>query len=379
MSGKFENKLLNPARVLLFSQRNIYNNHFRCANYEFEDIITKIDSVELLAPQPKKWFKYGDRIAQRIYADTNVALYSGIPKTRIKKNYDLFFAAISFPKDLLNLNVICKQGWRDHFKTSICWLNEIWASEVYKNKDFLKILSKFDYVIINCSQSVSAVNEVIRGECFYLPPAVDAILFCPYPKLPSRLVDVYSIGRRSEETHRSLLRMVREDKIFYVYDTIAGSQVFNPSQHRLLFANTAKRSKYFIVNPGKIDSPEETNRQSEIGPRYFEGAASGTIMIGEHPQNEEFEKIFYWPDAVIRLPFGSAEIGTIIHELDMQSQRQERIRRSNIIQSLLHHDWVYRWEAILKMAGLEPLPGLVERKGKLAELSKIAEEGKGGE
>jgi hypothetical protein len=360
----------NEPRILLFSHRNVFNNHFRCANYEFEDNIREIDSVTFLAPEPNKLFKIGTRIAQRLARDLNIFLNPGIPKTELEKSYDLFFVACSFPRDLLNIKGV--ERWRDRCRIAICWLNEIWASEVYKSIASLELLKKFDYVIINCSQSVDAVNEVIGDKCLYLSPGVDAMLFCPYPAVPRRVIDVYSIGRRSEKSHRSLLRMGEGNRIFYVYDSMSGSQVMNTSQHRLLFANMAKRSRYFIVNPGKIDCPEETNHQSEIGPRYFEGSSSGTIMIGEYPKNEEFEQLFDWPDAVIHLPFDSEEIESIINDLDSQPERQERIRRNNVVNSLLRHDWVYRWEEILKIAGLEPMPGLLERKKRLENLADLA-------
>jgi hypothetical protein len=136
-----------------------------------------------------------------------------------------------------------------------------------------------------------------------------------------------------------------------------------------LLANTAKRSRFYIVNPGLIDQPEIRGNQIEIPNRYFEGAASGTIMLGEIPKNEEYEKLFNWPDAVLHLPFDSRDIDTIIHEFDQQPDRQEKIRRNSVVNSLMQHDWVYRWEAVLKIAGLEPIPALMERKQQLSNLA----------
>jgi len=372
MDNTSETKKSNQSRILLHSQRNIFSNfHYRLGLYEFEDIICQVDSVDLLAPRPKKWFKYGNRIANRLAHDWHTSINPGISKTQLQKNYALFFAVVQFPKDLLHIKYV--EGWKDRCKTSICWVNEIWISDIAKYKYFLKILSHFDYVIVHWAGSLNAVQEAVQGKCFYLPYGIDAILFSPYPNPPQRVIDVYSIGRRAEETHQALLRMVKENKIFYVYDTIDGDQVFNPNQHRLLLANMAKRSKYFIANPGKIDCYDETRGQIEFGNRFFEGAASGTIMIGETPNNEQFRKVFDWPDALIHLPFGSDKIGTIINELDMYPDRQQNIRRNNVVQSLLHHDWVYRWEAVLKIAGLDPMPGLLERKKRLDNLSKMVE------
>jgi hypothetical protein len=98
-------------------------------------------------------------------------------------------------------------------------------------------------------------------------------------------------------------------------------------------------------------------------------------MVGERPQNEEFERLFDWPDALIDMPYDSSEIDLIIQELDRQPERQERIRQNNVAHALLRHDWAYRWDAILKIAGLAPMPQLLERKELLQGLGEAVLEG----
>jgi len=138
-------------------------------------------------------------------------------------------------------------------------------------------------------------------------------------------------------------------------------------------ANIAKRSRYFIANTAKIDKKFETHGQSEIGYRFAEGAASGTVMIGEPPENEVFRKYFGWRDAMIRVPFDTPDIAEILADLDSQPERLAEIRKNNVVQSLLHHDWVYRWRAILDIAGLEAKPALVAREKRLKKLAEDAE------
>jgi len=164
--------------------------------------------------------------------------------------------------------------------------------------------------------------------------------------------------------------MAAENELFYLHDSVAGDKAIDSGQHRALFANVAKRSRYFLVNPGLINQPQKTNKQIELGNRYFEGAASGTIMIGERPQIESFEMHFDWPDAVVQLDYDSSEIDRIINDLDRQPEKQESIRRSNMVESLLRHDWAYRWEAILTNIGLEPMQQLVRRKERLHDLAR---------
>jgi hypothetical protein len=361
-------------RILLYSLRSIFAGAlFRCPHYEFEDMVCQIDSVDVVFPQPSKWFNFRNKTADRISRRTTIALNPGIHKITPKKDYDLFFAICGFPKDLLYLNVI--PNWGDHWKTSICLIDEIWASQLSKYECFLKILSKFDYVMLYYSQSVKPVNAAIGEKCHFLPPGIDAIRFCPYPQLPKRVIDVYSIGRRSEVTHQALFKMAREHSFFYVYDSMRADDAVNAKEHRLLLASMIKRSQHYIVNPGLIDKPEIRGNQLEIGNRFFEGAAAGAIMIGEYPRNGEFEKLFDWPDSVIHLPYDSDSIGTVISELNKQPERKATIRRNNVVQALLRHDWVYRWEAILETAGLQPLPELLERKKQLRDLATTVENG----
>lgn len=361
-------------RILLFSQRNIATHWLStCAIYEFEDIICDIDSVKMLSAGRAAWFNHGMRIANNKYLmRSGMVLNPGVSETKITGDYEMFFAYCQYPKELLYVDSV--KGWKNHCKKSVCWLDEIWRFEVPIMKSFMSILKKFDHVIINCSESVDALNEAIggAGKSIYLPPGVDGILFSPFPDPRPRPIDVYSIGRRGDVTHKALLRMAAERKIFYVYDTVNSSaQALDTKQHRSLVANHVKRARYFIVNPGKKNDPDPRIRQNEFGIRFFEGAAAGAVLIGETPENEEFKKIFNWPDAVVHLPFDSEGIGALINEMDAQPERQEEARRNNVMRSLLQHDWVYRWERILNMVGLKPMQQLLERKRRLRELSEV--------
>ncbi|NJO32170.1 MAG: glycosyltransferase [Rhodospirillales bacterium] len=232
----------------------------------------------------------------------------------------------------------------------------------------MEVLSQFDYVF-SFFPRLDPFKRVLRGQCSYLPGGVDALRFCPYPDPPARSVDVLSIGRRSERTHRALLESAERDGIFYLHDTFSNLASFDLDQHRQLIANMVKRSRYFIANPGKIDSPEETDNTSEFGCRYFEGAAGGALVIGERPRNPEFDRLFHWKDALIDLPFDAENIAEVMRELDRQPDRQAAARRANVVEMLLHHDWAYRWEHVLNLAKIPSSPQLIERKQRLKELA----------
>jgi hypothetical protein len=360
---------LGTPRVLIFSLRNIFGRAlFRCPHFEFEDLICEIDSAELLAPKVDPSGRRSS-FATRLAYHAPIVMNPGIRMISAKRQYDILFTICGYPQDLIMFNAV--SNLRNVCRTSVCLLDELWINQIVKSRHFLRILAKFDVVLLYYSQTVKPLSEIIERRCVYLPPGVDAISFCPNPDPPERVIDVYSIGRRSEITHQKLRNMARESGLFYLHDSIGGSQAINSKEHRALFANVVKRSRYFIVNPGKVDEPSLTGRQMEAGNRYFEGAASGTIMVGERPNNEVFEELFDWPDAVTHLAYDSDDIDTVIRDLDLDPERQDRIRRTGVVQALMRHDWVYRWEAILKTVGLEPMHGALERKDRLRKLVEV--------
>ena len=79
---------------------------------------------------------------------------------------------------------------------------------------------------------------------------------------------------------------------------------------------------------------------------------------------------FDWQDAVIEIPFEATNIREILSQLEVQPEKLEKIRHSNIINTLQRHDWVYRWEKILATVGMSPTTEISLRKATLAQLSE---------
>jgi len=97
--------------------------------------------------------------------------------------------------------------------------------------------------------------------------------------------------------------------------------------------------------------------------------AAGTVMLGEPPRTAEFERQFDWPDAVIPLPFDSPDVGRLLTELDQDPARVARIRRDNVANGALRHDWVHRMRAVFETLGLKPTEAMRERERCLQSLA----------
>ena len=366
-------------RVCMPTCRNFSREAFQCSLYEAQDVLLEIDDVDLIRLEPSWGFRFRDKWQRRLlFRDVSRSLLfrnPGLQKVRLTQEYDLFVAVCQNYWDLLYINAI--DGWKDHCKTSVCWIDEVWASDISICKHWFEAFRRFDYVFVGYSGTAAPLSQAINRTCRWLPCAVDTIRFSPYPIPPARVIDVYSMGRRWPGIHDALLQASADREIFYSYDTFPGMANMAPydhKQHRDLFANVAKRSRYFMVSPGKMDRPKETEGQIEIGYRYYEGAASGAVMIGQPPECKAFREVFPWPDVVIPIQPDGSDVMQVLARLDSEPERVAAISRRNASEALLRHDWVYRWKEIFRVAGIETSPAMAERERRLKELADLTPE-----
>jgi hypothetical protein len=364
---------------LVLSARSSFRNAFRCANYEGEDVLATVDAADLVELKANKGLGLSKDLHKRLvfhdFSKTLVRRNFAFEPIDLQHDYDLFVAYMPLSQDLVHVPAV--RGWRDRCRTAVCWIEEIWAAEVPHLNRWLPALEDFDHLFVSLNGSVQALSKATGREWRYMPLAVDATRFSPYPLPPARVIDVYSMGRRSEPLHRALVEYATKNRAFFVHDTLnSGSfaMVANHRAHRDMLANLMKRSRYFVVAPAKVDAPDETGGQVEIGLRYFEGAMAGAVMIGQIPQCEAFSDLFPWPDGVIPVNADGSDLAEVLSGLEACPQRVEEIGRRNAREALLRHDWVYRWKRILQIAGLDPAPELELREKALARLAEQVDE-----
>jgi hypothetical protein len=360
----------------MVSARSVARHAFRCGLYDGEDVFSTIDDIDLIQLRPSRGSERKHEIHRKVvWHDPTgrlVLVNVAFEPVRLMQDYDLFIVYLPFAAEAIRLSAV--RDWTRRCRTSICWIDELWAAEVPGLKPFLSAIDRFEHVVVGYHGAVGALSTILGRQCQFVPTAVDALRFTPYPDPPMKVIDVYSMGRRLDEQHRAILRAVAKNKMFYLYDTLAASdaEVHNAREHREMLAGIVKRSRFFVVAPGKVDLPEETMSQVEVGLRYYEGAAAGTVMVGQAPDCEAFRTMFDWPDAVVTSRPDGSDVAEVLSRLTEQPERITEIGRRNAREALLRHDWVYRWETIMRIAGLSPRPQLLDRKRRLRELADTA-------
>ncbi len=248
------------------------------------------------------------------------------------------------------------------------FVEEVWVRDIPLRIDLRRQLAEFDHIFVSCAATVGPLAEHLDTPVTYLPPSVDHERFAANPWPPSS-IDVYAMGRREPQLHEAILRWVEADRSrFYMYDTVTGNRPLRDHrQHRGMLAEFVRRSRYFMVCGAKFNRPKETGHQSEMGYRYFEGAAGGAIMVGTQVTAPTFAELFDWEEPILVVDPSGDDVADRIDELDADPDRRAAIRRRNASGSLRAHDPAHRWRTVLEKLGLEEPPGVDERIRRLAQ------------
>jgi Glycosyl transferases group 1 len=366
--------------VLLLSQRGIADLAAFCLAYEFEDTVAavtdaqRIDATDLTALEfSRRAYKLARLASGSAKFARRLAPY---PRNKVvlERDFELFFPVFSHTHQLYSLAMI--PNWRERCRKAACFISEVWSDMLPEY--LLELLSAFDHLFIGHRHPVNDVARITSRPCTYLPLAVDVPRFAPASCHEPRPIEVCNIGRRSPITHQALLDDAQRRKSFYYYDTVAASgtdlkhrtfRVDRPHEHRRMLATLLKHSRYFFANRSYVNRPEFTAGRDEISARFYEGAAAGTVMIGEAPRTEEFTRQFDWPDAVINVPFDSPDICDILADLNSDPERLRAVRCNNVREAARRHDWLHRILIVFDTLGLAPTEKMLARAKRLEQIA----------
>ena len=89
-------------------------------------------------------------------------------------------------------------------------------------------------------------------------------------------------------------------------------------------------------------------------------------MIGKAPDCEAYRGLFGWPGKLL------SDIMAGLNDLVPTRDELAAVSRRNTKEALLHHDWVYRWNAIFRVVGIEPSPRIAARQRRLKDIAELS-------
>jgi hypothetical protein len=368
--------------VLLLSERRIADLVAYCVAYEFEDVlaaVTDAHRIDVIGRQALEFSRRAYKLARFALGSPKLARQiAPYPRSKIflNREFELFFPIFNHTHELYAVAAL--PNWRKSCRKAACFITESWSDRLPGY--LVELLSEFDHIFLASRHSVPHVARMTGRPCTYLPLAVDVLRFTP-TSVQQRPIRVCNVGRRSSVTHQALMAEAKRKKEFYYYDTVASSgddwkhrtfRVDDASEHRHMLATLLKHSVYFIANRSYVNKPDFTAGRDEISARFYEGAAAGTVMIGEGPRIEEFNRQFDWPDALIHLPFDSPDIARILADLDRNPERLRECRRRNVREAALRHDWLHRIQVVFETLGFRTTEAMETRAENLRKIATLA-------
>jgi hypothetical protein len=367
--------------VLLISNYNADRRPYNGVCYEFFDVVAAMEDATILAPGPYRhavpWLdrikvaqRYHDALASALH-DLHARRYGPLmQRAEVEGDYDLCLFMCQFVRDIPSVERI--RGWRERSKFAAIFLLESWTSEFARYPEALRLLDRFDHVFVLNASAISAMQRYTSAPISFLPTAADGLAASPGPRSPDRVVDVLSLGRRLPAVHDALCAVAEQNGHYYVYDVWCDMRAKSWDEVRAANAALIKRSRYFVAwAPCQLNDMKRAviGTDHAISTRYFEAAACGAVILGSRPSCPEFDDLFDWPDAVVELAPDGRDTEARLGEIEANPGRWSAASRSNVLNGLRRHDWAYRWDGILEVAGLGRTP---RHEARVAELGRRA-------
>ncbi|MEM6253738.1 MAG: glycosyltransferase [Cyanobacteria bacterium P01_D01_bin.156] len=373
IDNSLEKEAKDSLRILVISVRGFRSQIANCSIYEFEDVLCELEGARLYAPNhefeiPRRVYRLAKYATGSDHIARTIAPFPA--EVLLEEDYDLLLAVLDNPWQIHLMEAI--KNWQDRCRYTACFIQETWKPSFDDWRLAYEPFKNFDHIFSGTAHCVETLANAAGVPCEYLPPGVDTLKFCPYPNPVERNIDVCCVGRRLPQAHQSLFAKSQQDhSFFYYFDTIKSKslEVDNAREHRTKLVSLLQRSRYNITAPAKFNSLKETGGAQEIGTRFFEGTAAGTVLIGMPPRGDLFPRCFDWEDAVIKVDVNQHDVVDVIHELNTHPDWIENISRNNIVNSLRKHDWSYRWRRILAPFDLQPSSAVIRREQYLRDLA----------
>lgn len=290
------------------------------------------------------------------------------------RRYDLALVVVN---DLRQLGVLAAlPSWRSLAHTFVAYVYEIWPAWVPAASPVIEqVVAHLDHLFVGIRVGAEAVQAATSTPVSFLLPAVDTLAISPAVSVDDRRIDVSNRGRRDPRQHELLASWARRTGAFYEFDTLRDGVVAEPFEHRRHYYEQTARSLAFVANPARFDLPELSAGVAEVGLRYLEALACGTVLIGDHPPGSACRRTLGDPPGVADLPAGAPALGGELEQLLGAPSTLHELGLANRAWALAHHDVVHRWDVMAATLGITGPAAVDQRRAALRIASGLVQPG----
>lgn len=281
------------------------------------------------------------------------------------KKYDLAVIVVS---DLNQLGVLAAiPGWRSIADRFVAYVFEVWPVWLPAARRTIdEVVGQLDHLFVGTESVIGELSRSTTTPVTFVPPGVDVLQVSPPVTIDGKRIDVSNRGRRDRAQHGMFQQWAAETGAFYEFDTGSLAAVESPDGHRRHFYEQAARSRAFVANVARFDQLDLRGTATEVGLRYFEAVACGTVLVGEHPPHEAMERVLCSPPGLLDLPVGTTEMPGLLAEFLADDRAVMELGLGNRRVGLRHHDVSYRWDVMAAALGIGEVAGVAARRELIA-------------
>ncbi|MBR8832751.1 MAG: glycosyltransferase family 1 protein [Stigonema ocellatum SAG 48.90 = DSM 106950] len=274
-----------------------------------DEIVCITDGCKVLTPRRKLPKFIEDRIAHGTRYSNFRKL---IPKVECDLKADVLWVILmgpeDFPLDLFN-------NWDRNVGIKVLYIFDTFERQLPSIRRVLQS-AKWDIAITSFHGAVSFLEEQTQRKWYAVAQGVKLERFKPVAK-EEKLISFSSYGRRLQNVHDGVKEYCSQTGKYYDYTTTTAIQSQIDSRENYnQYAWHLVHSFFTFSWPVELTHPKRVRTFSPITCRWFEAAASGTVILGQPPQDPEFKNIF-GSDLVIPIDYESSKehLNLILEEL----------------------------------------------------------------
>jgi len=303
---------------------------------DFEDEIVRVTGAERFEAPMRNFPGFiGRRIAHGVRF---ASLRKFIPKVDYKLEADVLWVVLMGPE---NMSLDLFKNWNSRAGVKILYLFDTMESQLPTIRRLLRA-ARWNLTITSFPAAKSFLERETQRKWHAVPQGVKLERFKPAP-LNEKLIDFCAYGRRLERIHEIVKRYCQQTGKHYDYTTAASLQPhLDPRDNYDIYAWHVNHSVFNFCWPVELTTARRVSTFSPITCRWFEAAASCSVILGRCPEDACFGELF-GPGMVVPLDYtnGSESIRNYLDAL--WADRECHLKRAMERRSQFAQQWT--WES----------------------------------
>ena len=249
------------------------------------------------------------------------------------------------------------------------------VTDSYFQTGFVKETAFFDAITVTAHEDVEYPKVRFGIPVHQLYQGADCLTWVPR-EMKNREIDVISFGRTPPSYHSCFSQFFHpaSSPCLYLHSPLGNLVGHSVHLERGMLFKLLHRTRISLAFHLYVEPQGDRPRSMMVTSRWLESLLSGCIVAGRRPISQMADDMLCWPNATIELSEDPQTAADQLISLLLHNNSLEQQRRTNIFQTISHHDWRYRIETFCRIMDLPVPEELRDDLARLQELSTLFEQ-----